>query len=347
MKVLMIGPGKGLKGGISSVVDSYYNIGLDKLVDIEYLETFVEGTKLKKISFAIKALLKFKKNAADKNIIHIHMSSRGSFYRKSLFILKAYKMNKKIILHIHGSEFQKFYQEECNDLLKKYVKNIFSKCNKVIALSDEWKLILSEIVDINKIEVLYNAIEVKCHKSKKDYSKKKILFLGRVGRRKGAYDILKVAPTIISRHPDVEFIIAGDGEVEELRELSKNKNIDKWVNILGWTSGDEKINLLKEATIYLLPSYNEGMPISVLEAMSYRLPILSTNIGGIPQLVTNEVEGYLFDAGDLKKIEEALDKILSNNVLREKLGKNSYNKVKEEFNLEKNIQKLYDIYESC
>ena len=102
MKVLMIGPGRGLKGGISSVVESYYNVGLDKLVDLDYLETFTDGTKIKKIIFAIKSLLKFTNKAKDSDIVHIHMSSRGSFYRKSLFVKKAYKMNKKIIIHIHG-----------------------------------------------------------------------------------------------------------------------------------------------------------------------------------------------------------------------------------------------------
>lgn len=347
MRVLMIGPGRNLKGGISSVVDSYYNIGLEKLVELEYLETFIEGSKLKKFLFALKSLLKFKKVAMNKDIIHIHMSSRGSFYRKSLFILKSYKMNKKIILHIHGSEFEKFYKDECNAILKKYVRNIFRKCNKIIALSDEWKLILSEIENENKIEVLYNSIEIKENKNSKDYSKKKILFLGRIGQRKGVYDILEVAPQIIYKHPDVEFIIAGDGEVDKFRKLCEKKQINKNVNILGWTAGDKKIELLNEATVYLLPSYNEGMPISILEAMSYRLPIVSSNIGGIPQLVTDGEEGYLFNAGDVSELVRILDKILSDSKLREHLGTNSFNKVSEKFNLEKNISMLYEIYTSC
>lgn len=347
MKVLMIGPGRGLKGGISSVVESYYNVGLDKLVDLDYLETFTDGTKIKKIIFAIKSLLKFTNKAKDSDIVHIHMSSRGSFYRKSLFVKKAYKMNKKIIIHIHGSEFQKFYKNECNSIQKKYVQNILNKSNKVIALSEEWKYILSEIVEHNKVNVLYNSIEIKSVVDNKNYEEKKVLFLGRIGKRKGVYDILEVAPRIISNHPNVKFIIAGDGEVDNVKSLCKDIGIENNVTILGWTSGDEKTKLLSEATVYLLPSYNEGMPISILEAMAYKLPIISTNIGGIPQLVTNNIEGYLFNAGNLNELESILNNVLSSEKLRKTLGENSFNKVEKEFNIEKNIYRLCSIYREC
>lgn len=347
MNVLMIGPGRGLKGGISSVVESYYEIGLDKMIKLDYLETFIDGNKSTKVKFALNSLKKFKILAKDKEVIHIHMSSRGSFYRKSLFVLKASKMDKKIILHIHGSEFEKFYKEECNELIKNYVKFIFKKCSKVIALSEEWKEILSQIVNKEKIEVLDNSIIVKKDRNKKDYSAKKILFLGRLGKRKGVYDILKIAPDIINKYPDVEFIIAGDGEVDKVKKICIDKNIDKNIKIIGWTSGDDKIKLLNEATVYLLPSYNEGMPISILEAMAYKLPIISTNIGGIPQLISNSSEGFIFEAGDLEQLKKVLDKILSDKGLREKLGNSSFDKVNSKFNLEKNILKLCKIYKEC
>lgn len=343
----MIGPGRGLKGGISSVIESYYEVGLDRIIDLDYLETFTEGHKLDKVKFALCALNSFNVLARDKEIIHIHMSSRGSFYRKSLFVLKASKMKKKVILHIHGSEFEKFYKEECNILMKNYVKFIFKKCSKVLALSEEWKEILSQIVNKEKIEVLDNSIIVKENKNKKDYSAKKILFLGRVGRRKGVYDILQVASKIINKYPDVEFIIAGDGDVDKVKKICIDRQIDKNIRITGWTSGSDKIKLLNEATVYLLPSYNEGMPISILEAMSYNLPIISTNVGGIPQLISNNLEGFIFEAGDLEKLYELLDKILENEELRERLGNGSFNKVNKKFNLEKNILKLSKIYREC
>lgn len=347
MKVLMIGPGRGLKGGIASVVESYYEVGLDKVINLEYLETFCEGSNIEKINFALKSLKGFKKKAKSADIIHIHMSSRGSFYRKSLFVIKASMMKKKIILHIHGSEFKKFYDIECNSFIKKYVRNILNKANKVIALSDEWKDLLGEIVDKEKIEILYNSIQVGKVNENKDYKRNKILFLGRVGERKGVYDIIKLVPKIIERYSDAEFIIAGDGEVEQIRKLVEEKQLDNNVKILGWTSGEDKINLIREATIYLLPSYNEGMPISILEAMANQLPIVSTIIGGIPQLVKDGEEGYLFEAGDLNGFEKAIEKVLSSEKERARLGRNSFDKVDKCFNLEKNINKLIDLYNNC
>lgn len=347
MKVLMIGPGRNLKGGISSVVDSYYRIGLDNLIDLDYLETYIDGSVIKKMTFAFKSLFKFSKKAKENEIIHIHMSSRGSFYRKSLFILISSKLKKKIIIHIHGSEFERFYYEECNNIAKKYIRYILGKANRIIVLSQEWKQILSNICSTKEIVVIHNSIEVKEEFMKKNYEEKSILFLGRVGKRKGVYDILSVAPTIIHKYPNVKFIIAGDGETEIFKQICYEKQIYNNIEILGWTSGEEKIKLLKEATVYLLPSYNEGMPISILEAMSYKLPIISTNVGGIPQMITSGEEGYLIEAGDLKDLEEKICFLLEDYKQREKMGLASFKKVNEQFNLKININNLCQLYESC
>ena len=345
VKVLMIGPNKLENGGISSVVNSYYDVGLDKDKNLQltYLDTFKSGSLLKKISVFLKSIIVFRNNIKENDIVHIHMSYRGSFYRKSIFVLMSKYKNKKVIIHIHGSEFKKFY-DKSNNFIKKYIENTLNKADYVLALSEEWRENLISIAPKSRVEILHNSIIVPKY-DYKNYKFKNILFLGRLGKRKGVYDILKVANSISSKFPDCKFILAGDGEIENVKKICNDLSINNII-IPGWISGYDKVNLLKEATIYILTSYNEGMPISILEAMAYKLPIISTKIGGIPQLIDNGVEGFLVDAGDILGLENSINKLLESEELRKNMGENSFKKVEKDFNLVKNIEKLKSIYKS-
>ena len=95
IKVSMIGPGRNVMGGISTVVISYYNLGLDKRIKLRYIATMKDGSKIKKLSVAIKAYIQFKKCLKDFDIVHIHMAAQASFYRKSIFVQLAKKMVRK------------------------------------------------------------------------------------------------------------------------------------------------------------------------------------------------------------------------------------------------------------
>lgn len=343
MKVLMIGPDRGVQGGISSVVNSYYNANLNRKINLKYIGTVIDGNKFEKISRAIKSYIDFKKSIHEYELIHVHMASRASFYRKSIFIRTANKYNKKIIIHMHGAEFGKFYNDECNENQKKYIKKIFSYSDKVIALSNEWKMLLSNVCDTNKIEVVYNAVNLP-ERINKNYTNKSILFLGRLGKRKGVYDLLEVIPKLITKYPDIKFYLGGDGEISKVEKICKQKNIEKHVEILGWIGKNDKHKLLSDCSIYILPSYNEGMPMSILEAMSYANPVVSTYVGGIPEIITHNYNGLLFNAGDTEELFNCLDKILSNEEERNYMGDKALETIKDNFDMIKNIEKLIDIY---
>lgn len=107
-----------------------------------------------------------------------------------------------------------------------------------------------------------------------------------MGKRKGIYDLLDV----LSEHREeflnkLEFLFGGDGDVEQVQAIIKEQNLNNIAKYQGWVSGIKKERLLNQADAYILPSYNEGLPISVLEAMSYSLPIISTTVGGIPEIL--------------------------------------------------------------
>jgi len=345
MNVLMIGAGRDVRGGVSSVVNNYYAAGLDNLCNLTYLPTMENGLKIKKLFVAAKARLKFETLIKQNDILHVHMSADNSFYRKAFFIKRAFKENKKIIIHVHGSTFDLFYQERCNDNQKRKVREVFAMADRVIALSEDWKEFLAEYVcPAEKIQVRYNAVKLPSS-YEKDYTNRNILFLGVLGQRKGIYDLIEILPRVFQEFPDAHVYLGGDGEKEKVERLCIEKGITNKVSFLGWIRGKEKEKKMKECSIYVLPTYHEGMPMSVLEAMSYGMAVISTYVGGIPHIITNGENGLLYKAGEQMELKNALTNILSESNMRAILGKNAREKIEKDFNIELAIKDILNLYQ--
>lgn len=344
IKVLMLGPARDVKGGMTSVVNNYFEYGLDKLINLKYIETVNDKNRMSKILEMLKGFMEFIINISKYDIVHIHMASRMSTFRKGIYVRIAKKFNKTVIVHIHGAEYRIFF-EECNKSLKKYVRKTLSLADKIIVLSEEWKEYFSSIIDERKIIVLYNSILLP-----KDFEKNtethKFLFLGRIGKRKGIYDLIEVIERLLIDYPDIELYVGGDGEIEKLKKIIENKKMKNNVHILGWISGKQREKYLKECTFYILPSYNEGMPMSVIEGMAYKNIVISTKVGGIPKVIQNKENGIIIEAGNKEELYESINLLLNNAKLRKKISDNARTTVKEKFNIENNIKKLIEVYKN-
>ena len=175
-----------------------------------------------------------------------------------------------------------------------------------------------------------------------------VLFLGELGKRKGCYDIPAVIAQVKKSIPAVRFVLAGAGsEVDEkaIKKLIDEKGVSDNVEFPGWVRGDTKDKLLREADVFFLPSYNEGMPMSVLDAMGYGLPVVSTNVGGIPKIVHDGENGYCCKAGDTDVMSEAITDLLMDQLKREKMAEDSISIVKAKYSLEAHISCMEDVYE--
>lgn len=342
VKVLMIGPARNVKGGMTTVVDNYYNYGLDKIVDLKYIETCNDSNYISKFLKEKKGMREFKKEIGNYDIVHIHMASRRSTFRKARYIKTAKKHAKKIILHIHGAGYKDFYNE-CNEKKKKYIRDILALCDKVIVLSEEWYDFFKNLVDPKKLVVVYNSIIIP-EDFDKNINTNCILFLGRIGKRKGIYDLIEVIQKIVPKYPDIKLYVGGDGEIEKLKKIIKENNLTKNVEYIGWTSGEKKDNFLKNVSFYILPSYNEGMPMSVLEGMAYKNITISTNVGGIPKVIESGKNGIIIEPGDKKALEMNILRLLEDESLRRKLSEEARKTIVEKFNIEVIIKKIQEIY---
>ncbi len=351
-KVCMVVQDPMVKGGIAAVVNGYRGSQLEKDYKIIYVESYKDGGKLAKLIKGICGYIHFGKVLLIDNpdIVHIHSSFGPSFYRKMPFIYMASWAKKPIINHIHGADFDEFYVN-ASDKKKRQIKRVYNKCSVLIALSEEWKERLSQIVPDSQITIIENYSILHEDVLEQRFKRKcnnTVLFLGELGKRKGCYDIPAVVREVKKEIPDVKFVLAGAGsEADEkaIKQLVDENGVTENVVFPGWVRGNEKDRLLREADMFFLPSYNEGMPMSVLDAMGYGLPVVSTNVGGIPKIVHDGRNGICCDTGDVKKFSEGIIKILRKDGFREKCSEESYKIVCDGYSLQGHIKALERIYE--
>lgn len=342
MRVLMIGPARCVHGGISGVVNNYYEAGLDRKIELRYIGTMVEGGKVRKLLQAGWAYLCFLGALAHYDIVHVNMASDNSYRRKSIFIKTAKRFHKKIVIHQHGGDFETFYHKEQDEAGRKKIRQVLSMGDAFLVLAPAWKDFFGELIGRERITVLPDAITVPTD-FEKDYGNHHVLFLGRLCREKGIGELLACVPGLVQRFPDFHLYLGGIWEDEKLqREAEQDREHVTW---LGWVSGEEKRKWLRHCRILTLPSYFEGQSVSLLEAMAYYCGIVATDTGGIPQMIRPEETGLLVPIKDAAALQAALQRLLEEENLCRRLGERARQKVTTEFGMAQNMETLLGIYE--
>lgn len=362
-KIILIGPLKKV-GGLSKYVSDILNANLGQQIfhfniarplkkktknkPIGYKELF--NTGIFRILTGITITLwhififPFIMIFINPKIIHIAATGGYVFWEDSCYVLVAKLFRKKIFIHYLGS-FDIYYNES-RSLQKHFIKYILLKCDYMGVLSRKVKALVTDITnEPYKLVLLPSGVDYSLYKNKKLLIPRdgniNILFLGGFDAyKKGISDIIKVIPAISSKNKNVKFILTSSKKLE----ISIDEKIQSKIVFLDWVANDEKIPLYNSCDIFLLPSYDEGLPYSMIEAMAAGLPVVSTYIGGIPEVIENGINGFLFSPGDLKSLIESLTKLIEEKNLRLKMGLNNKMKIERYYSLESNITKIKNIY---
>ena len=343
----MVGTSPEVRGGISSLVRSYYNGGLFRRFDVRYVPTHRDGTALQKAvaAFGAYASLSRLLLTADAPLVHIHLASRASFWRKSVVCALARLRGRPYVLHVHGAEFSKFYHEECGAFSKWIVRRVLERAALVLALSGQWNEVLKRIAPGATVQTLPNAVPLHDVPPRvAANAPARILFAGRIGARKGTYELLRAFARLAPQFPSATLVCAGDGEAAQLKALAAELGVAEQVECPGWLSPEAMGSEMQRASIFALPSHHEGVPMAMLEAMSRSLPVLTTPVGGIPEVLENERNGILVTPGDVDAIEAALERLLRSSAERERLGAAARVTIAERFSLDSTIERLAALY---
>lgn len=338
----MIGPARSVHGGISGVVNNYYEAGLDQKIKLYYIGTMVEGSRLRKLCRAVWALLLFTCRLPFYQIVHVNVASDASFLRKSFFIRLSKFFRKKIVIHQHGGDFETFYQEEQTKRGKAYIRNVLNMADVFLVLSPAWQEFFQKLIDPSKIRLFPNAVP-QADPFEKQYGQQKILFLGRLCKEKGIGELFEVLPKLHQEFPKMKMFLGGIWENEELR--IRAEEMKDYVISIGWVTGEKKEKYLQDCDIFVLPTYFEGQPVSVLEAMIYQCGIVASCVGGIPSMIKDGDTGILIRPRNTENLEESLRDLLTDSELCRRLGKHAGEKAKKEFSMDQSVERLIGIYE--
>jgi glycosyltransferase involved in cell wall biosynthesis len=347
--VLMVGPSPRGQGGMATVVNSYQNGGLFERFAIRYVSTHIDGSLQEKAWIAAKSVSQVARLlvTSDAPLIHIHLASRASVWRKGVICAMARIARRPYFLHAHGSEFRKFYHEECGAIAKWLVRLILERSALILALSSQWNEEFRRIAPRSRVYTLPNAVPVReASFGLPPEAPVRVLFAGRIGARKGTFELLRAFARLAPKFPGVTLVCAGDGEVEKLRAEASALGIGDRVECPGWLSAEQMTGEMARATVFTLPSHNEGVPMAVLEAMSHGLPVLTTPVGGIPEVIENDRNGLMVTPGDVDQIEAGLTRLLQSSADRARLGAAARATIVERYSLSSTIERLAALYRS-
>lgn len=338
-KVLIIATSSKTRGGITSVIKAHKTGQQWKEFHCKWIETHRDGNSIRKLWYLFSALLQYLVLLPFYDIVHIHIATTQSAKRKQLFFYPAKWMKKRTIFHFHPSN-EKFLFEPYN---QKLYKKLFSQADLILVLSEQWKKWLEESLGITEhVEVLYNP----CPRvnRREDIRENNILFAGTIIPRKGYGDLIKAFAKIAKKYPNWKIIFAGNGEIENAKKIASEYGISNQIVFPGWINGKKKEETFQKASIYCLASNGEGFPMGVLDAWAYGIPCVVTPVGGIPDIIKDEVNGLIFPVGDIDTLASKLEKLITNKDLRTKIVKETDKYVNNEFNISSINQKLGQIY---
>ncbi|MCH5220542.1 MAG: glycosyltransferase family 4 protein [Muribaculaceae bacterium] len=306
-KVLFIGPDKRGKGGIASVLNSYDR----NFAPFHYLGTNVRDNKvLGYLRVIVTALRMPFARMKGRKIVHVHYASGKSWYRKVLLMKWARLLGFKVIGHCHAAEMREFSKRKGYDNMRR----VLDKCAANIVLSQSWVDFFEQYIKCGNVFCVNNIVEPSVGDiESRDYKKPvTFLFLGYIGPRKGIFETLEAVSLLKKEGYNLKLIVGGNGETERLQAEIKRLGVEDLVDFRGWIDNDAKESVFAESDVFVLPSFNEGLPITILEAMSHGKGVVASPVGGIPEIIREKLNGKLITPGNIDELKNGLCEYIKN-----------------------------------
>jgi glycosyltransferase involved in cell wall biosynthesis len=345
--VLYIGPDhKNHRGGIGAVLSIYSK----NIEPFNFIPTLSYRSKFYELFFFSSSLIKLIFLLITKreiNIVHIHGAKDGSIWRKFCMCFVAKKIfSKKIIFHIHAGAFDECY-ERGGKLYKYMCRFLVNNSEALVVLSDRWNDFFMTNFRVKRLIVIKNPVE---HKQplvvkQNTHSEVVFLFLGRIADHKGIFDLVNL---VIAQQDawrgKCRFLIGGNHEVERLKKTITDGGIDDIAEYIGWVQGEDKDRFFHQSDYFILPTYEEAMPMTILEAFSYGKPVISTPVGSIPEVVEQDKNGILFTPGDMDRLKEIIDDVINDRSKYDCMRKYAMNTATNYYpeSIKSDLEKLYE-----
>ena len=337
-KVLVVATSPKSRGGIATVVNALRETDVWKTHKCCWVATHIDRSKLRKAIKFVVGLLKYMVLLPWYDIVHIHLSTTISANRKYIFYKLARLLGKRVVVHLHcGSQLSEIWNSKYEDM--------FRNSNRCIVLSKSIRdMVVARTGREDNVQVVYNPSPSGVVVSKSEERHKMILFAATLYREKGYLDLIEAFALIAPKYPDWKLVLAGNGSQEQGLGKAMQLRVGNRVEFIGWVRGEEKDRVFRSSSIFCLPSYAEGFPMAVLDAWAYGVPVVTTPVGGVPDIVVDGENGLLFNPGDVDTLANKLSMLIESEELRSKIGEESLNLANTTFNANTIASELAKIY---
>jgi glycosyltransferase involved in cell wall biosynthesis len=280
-------------------------------------------------------------------LVHIHVASGVSFWRKSLFAWSALLFARPVLLHMHGGEFETFYQN-CPWLAQRCISGLMRRARGVGVLSQSWVERLRPICPQAHWLILPNPVVLRPlpDASRENDPFLRVLFLGRLEPAKGVFELIRAFAQARTQVPHLRLMLAGEGDRAEVLRLSRELGVADAIELLGWVTGSNKAEWLDRCHMFALPSHVEGLPVSMLEAMAAGQAVVITRVGSVPEVITHGQNGWLVPVGDVHLLSQALITLGTHPDMRLQLARQARQDVEQVFAAQRVCEQLEVLYRS-
>ncbi len=364
-RVLLVGPVPPPTGGIASVMEDIAHSELASEFSFDFFSrSDLQLGVAQSISRNIARFRRFLNFFLilwrhDYYLIHIH-SPDAAFLGTIGFMLLARLARTNVLVHMHGTDWDEFYTR-APAFKRLYTRIGLRMAPRIVVLYSLWAENIRKRCPAADILVMRNLIhdqdppdpsDVQALREKLGLTKEHfvVLTIGYLGWRKGYFTILDAVPQVVSQDQSVRFVLVGSeenpGEMDQLMEQVKRQKLEPWVTFTGEVERDQTNLFYGLADIYLLPSYIEGMPITIIEALRSGLPVISTRVGGIPDMIDDHVSGLLVNPGAPNEIAEAVLNLKRDVDLRKRLSTGARKTFDDKFEFSRGIEEIRTVYKS-
>lgn len=309
-RVLIVGDSRKMKGGVSTVIKTMENSYLWHKYQCRWLECQINASKWMKVLYLLRGMFLALFVVPRYQIIHFHTTPGKSIRVQLGIFVYALMWRKHIILHLHVG----------NQLMHAQNDKIFAFCcqkaDAIISLGEVWRQYIP-VADKSKVHVIYNPAPIV---STPCVPQKYFLFAAYLDIIYKAYDVLIKGWAVVARtHPDWKLVVCGAGEVDNLMRFIREEGVEASVDFRGWVDGEQKKQLFEHAYGYIMTSVLEGLPMSILESLAMGVPVVTTPVGSLPEILENGKNALIFDFNDAQGMAECVIRLIDENTLRRHL----------------------------
>lgn len=342
--ILIVGVSPDMQGGIASVLRTYRDGSLAKSWHLHFIQTAGQGSTLRKLAVFILGYLRFACLCATKQVslVHVHSASGLSFWRKSLIVRSAKLAGVPSILHLHGGNLANFLAG-LGPLANWWARGTLNRATRVVTLTSSWRDVVAQAAPGARVAVIPNGVTLR-ERAGAERVRDVVLFVGRLEAQKGVYDLLEAFSRLGESHGNLRLVLAGTGESSIVADRAERLGVRDRVDLVGWADESARDSWMLRARVFVLPSHFEGMPVSVLEAMSLGAPVLATCVGGIPDIVVDGMTGRLVEVANPIALSVALSSMLNDRFNCDAMANRAKCLVRDKYSVERVSEAVETLY---